>query len=124
MGDFQLHSIDVGSWTIAFSCTIREDRPQVQLWAVTDEGAEGRLEWTGIRDDSLGGTFETASGSVVNTQNRGIESRWAPDGGYSNVGLDLQYRSGQRAGTVSVHMMADDRQGAQNCTVAGTAIPS
>jgi len=124
METFELRTIDVGSWTVGFSCTPREGRPQVQLWAQTDAGAEGQLQWTGIRDDSLGGTFVTAGGNVVNTQNRGIESRWAPAGGYASVGLDLQYRSGQKAGTVSVHIMADDRPGAQNCTVAGTAIPS
>ena len=124
METFELRTIDVGSWTVGFSCTPREGRPQVQLWAQTDAGAEGQLQWTGIRDDSLGGTFVTAAGNLVNTQNRGIESRWAPAGGYASVGLDLQYRSGQKAGTVSVHIMADDRPGAQNCTVAGTAIPS
>jgi hypothetical protein len=122
--EFDLRSIDVGSWTIGFTCTSREGRPQVQMWARTDEGAEGRLEFYGIRDDSLGGTFDTASGTVVNTDNRGVESRWAPAGGYASVGLDLQYRAGEKAGTVSVHMMADDRDGAHNCTVAGTAIPS
>jgi hypothetical protein len=124
MGDFQMHSFDVGTWTIGFSCTPREGRPQVQIWAKTDTGAEGRLEFAGIRDDSTGGTFETASGTVVNTDNRGIESRWAPDGGYANVALDLYYRSGQKAGTASVHAMADDRGGESKCTVAGTAIPS
>ncbi|HKP21231.1 MAG TPA: hypothetical protein VJT68_06920 [Thermoleophilaceae bacterium] len=124
MGDFQMHQVDVGTWTIGFTCTPREDRPQVQIWAQTDAGAEGRLEFAGIRDDSMGGTFVTASGTVVDTQNRGVESRWAPDGGYANVELDLQYRSGQTAGTVSVHVMADDRNNAAKCTVAGTAIPS
>ena len=96
----------------------------MQVWARTDAGAEGGLEFAGIRDDSIGGTFETASGTVVNTDNRGIEARWAPDGGYANVALDLYYRSGQKAGTVSVHVMADDRGNAATCTVAGTAIPS
>lgn len=122
--NYELHTVDVGSWTVGVSCTNREGRPQVQLWAQTDAAAEGRLEWVGIRDDSLGGTFETAGGSVVNTDNRGIEARWAPDGGYASVGLDLQYRSGQRAGTVSLHLMADDRGAEPKCTVAGTAIPS
>jgi hypothetical protein len=122
--EFDMRSIDVGSWTIGFTCTSREGRPQVQMWARTDEGAEGRLEFYGIRDDSMGGTFDTASGTVVNSDNRGVESRWAPAGGYASVGLDLQYRAGEKAGTVSVHMMADDRDGAHNCTVAGTAIPS
>jgi hypothetical protein len=124
MGDFQMHQVDVGTWKIGFTCTPLEDRPQVQIWAETDAGAEGRLEFAGIRDDSMGGTFLMASGPVVDTQNRGVESRWAPDGGYANVQLDLQYRSGQKAGTVSVHVMADDRNNAARCTVAGTAIPS
>jgi hypothetical protein len=124
MGEYQLHQIDVGTWNVGFTCTTREDRPQVQIWAQTDEGAEGRLEFAGVRDDSMGGTFLTASGTVVNTDNRGVEARWAPDGGYANTQLDIQYRSGQKAGTVSVHIMADDRGTDPKCTVAGTAIPS
>jgi hypothetical protein len=126
-GTFQIREIDAGSWTVGFSCTDREGRPQVQLWGKTDAGAEGRLQWVGIRDDSLGGNFVTASGGgevEVNTDQRGLESRWAPDGGYANVGLEIQYRSGQRAGTVSLQMMADDRGATPGCTVAGTAIPS
>jgi hypothetical protein len=124
MGTFELKKIDAGSWTIAFSCTSREDRPQVQVWAQSDAGGEGTLQWVGIRSHSSDGSFITDGGSPLDTQMRGVDSRWAPVGGWAAEGLDIQYRSGDRASTVSFHMMADDRAGAKSCTVAGTAIPS
>jgi hypothetical protein len=126
-GDFQLQYIDVGAWTIAFTCTAREGRPQVQLWGYTDEGAAGTLQWVGIRTHSAEGSFITSGGTDIDTALRGLDSRWAPAGGWAGVGLDLQYRSisGSEAGTVSLHMMADDRgTGAGKCTVAGTGIPA
>ena len=52
---------------------------------------------------------------------RSLDSRWAPVGGWAAVNLDIQYRSGERAATVSFYMVADDR-GAGTCTVAGTAV--
>jgi hypothetical protein len=125
MGEFQLHEFDAGTWTVGFNCTNREDRPQVQVWARSDAGGEGQLQWAGIRSHSSDPSFITNSGSPLDTQLRSLDSRWAPDNGFAAVDLTMHYRSGAKAGTVSFHMMADDRgAGPSTCTVAGTAIPS
>ena len=124
-GDYNVSYVDVGVWTIGFSCNAREGRPQVQLWGHTDAGAVGTLRWIGIRTSSADGSFITSSGTDIDTALRGLESRWAPAGGWADVGLDLQFRtnSGSKTGTVSLHMTADDRgTGAGSCTVAGTGI--
>jgi hypothetical protein len=121
-GDFKVHEVDAGSWTIGFSCNNREDRPQVQVWARSDPDGVGKLDWIGIRSHSSEQSFITDSSSPLDTQLRGIDSRWAPVGGWAAVGLEMQYRSGDRAGTASFNMRADDVAG--TCTVAGTAIPS
>jgi hypothetical protein len=124
MGEFELHEFDAGSWTVGFNCTNREDRPQVQVWGRSDAGGEGRLQWAGIRSHSSEGSFITSSGSPLDTQLRSLDSRWAPDNGFAAVDLTIQYSSGEKAGTASLHMMADDRGGQSTCTVAGTVIPS
>ena len=120
IGEFQLHEFDAGTLTVGFICTNREDRPQVQVWARTDAGAAGRLDWVGIRSHSIEQSFVTTSGSPVDTALRSLDSRWAPAGGWAAVGLDIQYRSGARAATVSVHLTADDRN--DTCSVAGTTV--
>lgn len=120
IGEFQLREFDAGGATVAFNCTNREDRPQVQIWARTDDDAAGRLDWVGIRSHSSDQSFITNSGTPVDTAVRSLDSRWAPAGGWAAVGLDVQYRSGSRAATVSVHMAADDRN--DKCTIAGTAV--
>jgi len=120
MGEFQLHEVDAGGLTVGFNCTNREDRPQVQIWARTDQGAAGRLDWVGIRSHSSDPSFVTNSGTAVDTAVRSLDSRWAPSGGWAAVGLDIQYRSGSQAATVSVHMIADDRN--DSCSIAGTVV--
>jgi hypothetical protein len=118
---FELDSVKAGPLTIGAVCTSREDEPQVQIFGVTDEGGEGTLHWVGIRTHSVDGSFVTNGDSLVNTEIRGLESRWAPDGGWAGVGLEMQYRSGSDAGSVSLHMVADDRPGdTGKCTIAGT----
>jgi len=61
-GDFQVQYVDLGSWTVGFTCTAR-GAPQVQLWGYTDEGAAGTLQWVGIRTHSAEGSFITNSGT-------------------------------------------------------------
>ena len=122
-GDFQAHPIDIGPLTIAANCSAREGRPQVQIFGyTTGPEANGTLQWTGIRSNSTEGEFVTAGGTDVDPGFRGLDSRWAPAGGWAGEGLDIQYRSGSKAATVSLHMMADDRGSTGKCTVAGTAV--
>ena len=117
--------VDVGPWTLTVQCSDREDRPQVQIFGETDDGTEGTLAWSGIRSHSAEGDFITSGRSPMNGDMRGLDSRWAPAGGWASETLDLHYRSGSEAGTVSLDMMADDRGGDPGeCTVAGTAIHS
>jgi Collagen triple helix repeat (20 copies) len=122
MQTFQIHEFEADGLTVGFSCTNREEtgRPMVQIWARTDEGAAGRLEWNGIRSHSSEQSFITNTGSPVDTALRSLDNRWAPAGGWAAVGLDIQYRSGSNAATVSVSMKADDRD--DRCSVAGTAV--
>jgi hypothetical protein len=122
MGTFQLHEVHAGGLTVAFSCTNREEsgRPMVAIWAKTDEGAAGRLDWVGIRSHSSEQSFITNSGTAVDTNVRALDNRWAPAGGWAAVGLEMQYRSGAKAATVSVHMIADDRN--DTCSVSGTIV--
>jgi hypothetical protein len=95
----------------------------VQLFAKTDPGGEGYLQWTGIRTHSVDQAFITHSETVVDPALRGFEGRRAPVGGWSGVGLDIHYRSGSRTATVSLHMLADDRgTGPGKCKLAGTGI--
>jgi hypothetical protein len=124
MGEFELHEVDAGSWTVGFNCTNREGRPQVQVWGRSDAGGEGQLQWAGIRSHSSDGSFITNGDSPLDTQLRSLDSRWAPDNGFAAVDLTIQYSSGEKAGTASLHMMADDRGGQSTCTVAGTVIRS
>ena len=122
-GASEFVSVDVGPWTLTVQCPNRDGQPQVQIFGKTDGGAEGKLAWAGIRSHSAEGDFITSGRSIMNGDLRGLDSRWAPDGGWAGESLDLHYRSGAQAGTVSLHMLADDG-GAGQCTVAGTAIHS
>ena len=121
-GTFTVDYFDVGSWKIGISCSTREGRPQVQLLGHTDADAAGTLQWTGIRTHSVEGEFITVGGTDIDADVRGIDSRWAPAGGSAGVSLDIQYRSGANAGTVSLYMVADDRGASGRCMLAGTAI--
>jgi hypothetical protein len=120
-GPLHIEYFDVGALTIAMSCSDREGRPQVQIWGKTDAGAEGTLQWVGLRTHSAESSFVTNGGVDIGTDLAGLDSRWAPAGGWAGAGLDIQYRSGSRTATVSLHMTADDR-GTGTCTAAGTAI--
>jgi hypothetical protein len=121
-GQFELEEIEVGPLTVAFNCTNREamGRPQVQFWTKTDPGGDGFLQFQGIRSHSTDQSFITNGMTEVNTSARTVEGRWAPAGGWAAVGLDVHYRSGARAATVSFSMIADDRD--DTCSVAGTAV--
>jgi hypothetical protein len=120
-GDFNGRTFDVGPLNVMVNCTSREGRPQVQAFGSTDAGAVGTIQWVGIRTHSAEQSFITNAGTDIDTNMRGLDSRWAPAGGWAGVGLDFQYRSGAKAATVSLHMMADDR-GSGGCTVAGTGV--
>jgi hypothetical protein len=130
-GPLVFEHFDVGPLTVSVSCNEREGmgRPQVQLWAKTDEGAEGTLHLTGIRSHSSDPQFTTGGDSGVDSGMRTLEARWAPADGWASTSLDLHYRSGSKTATVSLHMVADDGgdvpgAGPDTCTAAGTGIPA
>jgi hypothetical protein len=120
-GPLHIEYFDAGALTIGVSCNDREGRPQVQIWGKTDAGGEGTVQWVGIRTHSSDQSFITNGGVELGSDLAGLDSRWAPAGGWAGVGLDIQYRSGSKTATVSLHMTADDR-GTGKCAAAGTAI--
>jgi hypothetical protein len=77
-------------------CSDREGRPQVQIFGETDGGAEGTLAWAGIRSHSADGDFITSGRGVMNGDLRGLDSRWAPAGGWAGESLDLHYARAPR----------------------------